>query len=149
MVDRVVLLDAGPIGLATNPKLSPQSLECAEWLHQLMIGGVQVMIPEIADYEVRRELLRAKKNRGLRKLDDLCGLADYLPINTAGIRCATQFWTDLRQQGRPTADDFSLDADMILAGQALTLGIDVVVATTNLAHLSRVVPAKHWHDIVL
>jgi hypothetical protein len=37
---------------------------------------------------------------------------------------------------------------MVLAAQALTLGEpDVVVATTNIGHLSRFVPAELWQDI--
>jgi len=29
------------------------------------------VLPEIADYEVRRELIRAKKNKGIKRLDEL------------------------------------------------------------------------------
>jgi len=32
---------------------------------------IQVKIPEIADYEVRRELLRADKAKGIERLNDL------------------------------------------------------------------------------
>ena len=53
-MNRVILLDAGPIGLITNPKLSDESLACAKWLQMLIFSGSRVIIPEIADYEVRR-----------------------------------------------------------------------------------------------
>lgn len=37
---------------------------------------------------------------------------------------------------------------MILAAQSMTLGVpDVVIATTNVGHLSRFAPAELWHDI--
>ena len=37
---------------------------------------------------------------------------------------------------------------MILAAQAVTLGAeDVIIATTNVGHLSRFVPAALWPDI--
>jgi hypothetical protein len=39
-----------------------------------------VVIPEIADYEVRRELLRAGKDRGLGRLDALKAMLGYAPI---------------------------------------------------------------------
>jgi len=52
-----VLLDAGPLGMVTNPKSSSETEECKDWLASLVFKGVEVVIPEIVDYEVRRELL--------------------------------------------------------------------------------------------
>lgn len=150
MVTSVVLLDAGPIGMATNPKPSPKNLACNEWLFRLVDRGVRVVVPEIADYEVRRELLRGNKVKGLRQLDQLCELLEYLPITTDAMRHAAQFWADARQRGQPTAGDKTLDADVILAGQAATMNDpNVVVATTNVGHLSRFVAARLWEDIVV
>ena len=57
----VVALDAGPLGLVTNPKRSPESLACAQWLQALVAAGARVVLPEIADYEIRRELLRGRR----------------------------------------------------------------------------------------
>ncbi len=148
MVSHTVLLDAGPLGLVTNPRRSRQSVACAQWLQALVGHGSRVLVPEIADYEVRRELLRANKARGLARLDALAGLLEYLPLTTAAMRQAAVFWAQARQQGRPTADDKALDGDVILAAQAITLGAtDVVIATTNVGHLSRFVPAALWPDI--
>jgi predicted nucleic acid-binding protein len=97
-----------------------------------------VVIPEIADYEVRRELLRARKVAGVERLDALAALLEYLPITTVAMRQAAEFWATTRQQGQPTAGDKTIDGDMILAAQAVTLGTaNVVVATTNVDHLSR------------
>jgi predicted nucleic acid-binding protein len=105
-------------------------------------------VPEIADYEVRRELLRANKTRGLARLDALTSLLEYLPLTTAAMRQAAVFWAQAWQQGRPTADDKALDGDVILAAQAMTFGAtDVVIATTNVGHLSRFAPAALWPDI--
>ena len=78
MVSSVVLLDAGPLGLATNPKNSPQASQCTQWLQSVVSSRARVIVPEIADYEVRRELLRANKQRGLERLDELIGLLEYL-----------------------------------------------------------------------
>jgi len=55
----IVLLDAGPLGLVTNPHATVESQRCKRWLVDLLNHGVRVLVPEIADYEVRRELLRA------------------------------------------------------------------------------------------
>lgn len=87
----VVALDAGPLGLVTNPKRSPESLACAQWLQALVAAGARVVLPEIADYEVRRELVRGRRQQGLRRLDGLVELVEYLPLTTAAMRQAAVF----------------------------------------------------------
>lgn len=149
-MSRVVVLDAGPIGLVTNPKLSPESTLCTRWLQTLITSNIRVIIPEIADYEVRRELLRANKVRGIARLDELANSIEYLPITTAAMRQAARFWAQARQQGQPTAGDKTIDSDMILAAQAMTLDVvDVVIGTTNVGHLSRFAIADLWQNINL
>ena len=57
-------------------------------------------------------------------------------------------WADVRRRGQPTADSKALDADVILAAQARRMtAAEVVVATTNVRHLSRLVDAKLWQDV--
>ncbi|AFY61416.1 type II toxin-antitoxin system VapC family toxin [Synechococcus sp. PCC 6312] len=115
-----------------------------------MISGTTVIIPEIADYELRRELLRANKEEGLKRLDELIKLVEYLPICTLAMRQAAQLWAQARQQGQPTAHDKNIDADMILIAQAKTLSArNVVIATTNVRHLSRFINAEIWPNILL
>jgi predicted nucleic acid-binding protein len=136
------------LGLVTNPKRSPQNLQCAQWLQRLIAAGDRIILPEIADYEVRRELLRGNKSRGLAQLDKLAQLLEYLPLNTVAMRQAAAFWASARQQGRPTASDHSIDADAILAAQAVTLGVaNAVIATTNVSHLARFAPAQLWNQL--
>ena len=123
------LLDAGPLGMITNPRSSPESEECKNWLTSTASGGAEVIVPEIADYEVRRELLRAGKAEGIR---------------------AAEFWAPARNMGRQSATDASLDADMILAAQATILGAnggDAVIATTNVRHLALFASARIWREI--
>lgn len=145
-----VLLDAGPLGLVTNPRLSPQAVACARWLQSIVDGGSRVLVPEIADYEVRRELLRAGRLRGVERLDALAGRLEYLPLTTAAMRQAAVFWAEARRQGQPTAEDRALDGDVILAAQAVTLGEpDAVVATTNVGHLARFVTAELWQNVAV
>ena len=146
---QVVLLDAGPLGLVSNPRYSPQNHACAQWLQAILSAGVRVMVPEIADYEIRRELLRAGKTRGIAKLDAIANWLEYLPISTPAMRRAAELWARARQQGQPTASDASLDADMILIGQASTLGIpEAIIATTNVGHLAAFAPADLWQNIL-
>ncbi len=146
----VILLDAGPLGLITNPRASQEARECNQWLEALSLKEIQVKIPEIADYEVRRELLRADKFKGIERLNDLQKYLDYVPLTTQTILKAAQFWAQMRKQGRPTADDKALDGDVILAAQAILIqneGHEVIIATTNVGHLSRLAQAKTWREI--
>jgi predicted nucleic acid-binding protein len=147
-VNRVIILDSGPLGLITNPNQSPESLACAQWLQNHLTAGSRVIIPEISDYEVRRELLRANKSKGITRLDDLAKIIEYLPLTTVAMRQAAQLWAQARQQGQPTASDKTIDGDMILVSQAITLEVsDIVIATTNIGHLSRFITAELWRNI--
>ncbi len=57
--------------LISQPNAEKVNAEAVEWLGALLSAGISVLIPEIADYEVRRELLRAGRTRGVRRLDEL------------------------------------------------------------------------------
>ncbi len=149
-MSRIVLLDSAPLGLISNPKVSPETQACRAWVKTLVAAGIVVVVPEIADYEVRRELLRARKTGGVARLDLVKASLDYAPITTAAMLKAAELWARARQMGRPTASDHALDGDMILAAQASVLaddGHDVTVATTNISHLAIFIPAQHWRDI--
>jgi predicted nucleic acid-binding protein len=112
---------------------------------------VSLYVPEIADYELRRELLRLDLTRALVRLDALKSTIGYLPITTAAMMKAAEFWASARKTGKPTADSKALDADVILAAQAVLLtgpdSDEPVVATTNVGHLSRFIDARRWQDI--
>lgn len=145
----VVILDAGPLSLVTHPKGRGEAAECLEWLLTIQARGFTVAVPEIADYEVRRELLRANKMRAIAKLDELKVAPDvlFLPITSAAMLEAARLWADARNNGLATADDKALDADVILAAQARLLGAHALVATNNVGHLGRYVNAKRWQEI--
>jgi predicted nucleic acid-binding protein len=148
--DRTILLDAGPLGMVTNPRRNATTVACAQWMQSHLSAGSKVYLPEIADYEIRRELMRAERTRGLASLDQLAEVIEYLPISTAAMREAARLWALARQQGRPTSHDRTIDADMILVGQALSLKAPrVVIATTNVGHLARFIDAQVWSDITV
>ena len=66
------------------------------------------------------------------------------------MRKAAELWADARRKGVTTADDKEIDADVILAAQAILfcgLNDELTVATYNARHLSRYVNAHHWKDI--
>jgi PIN domain-containing protein len=136
--------------MITNPRSSPENEACKDWLARVAYKGAEVVIPEIADYEVRRELLRAGKERGLGRLDALKGILGYAPITTPVMLKAAEFWAAARKMGRQSADDASLDADMILVAQARVLdreGDEAVIATTNVRHLALFASARVWREI--
>jgi predicted nucleic acid-binding protein len=142
----VIALDASPLSLLCHPdtRLSVVA-EINLWLEARLLAGATVYVPEIADYEVRRELIRAGKRRSLRKLDVLIDQTAYLPLDTAAMRRAAELWAQARNLGTPTALPEALDADVILAAQAERAG--AIVATENVSHLARFVGARHWRDI--
>lgn len=148
-MSRVVVLDSGPLGLLSHPRGGPAAVRARAWAAALAEQGVRLVVPEIADYELRRELVRAGKTAGVARLDALGQTLGYAAITTTAMRLAADLWADARSQGRPTAPPEALDADVILAAQSLSLAPsdDVVVATTNPGHLARYVTASEWHRI--
>jgi predicted nucleic acid-binding protein len=145
---RAVLLDSGPLGILTAPPQKPSTRACSLWLGSLIAAGHRVIVPEITDYELRRELLRVRKAASIKRLDALAQGTEYLPLSTAAMLRAAELWAQARQQGQPTAGDNTIDIDMILVAQALTLGVaDVVIASTNVGHLGRFVRAENWQNI--
>ena len=137
---RLVFPDAGPLGLLTRSPRIPEAAACYAWLRARLAAGSRMLLPEIADYEVRRELLRLNARTALRRLDALHNETLYLPLTTPVMRRAAELWAQMRQRGTPTADPRALDGDVILAAQALSAlqpGDTLVVATTNVGHHGR------------
>ncbi len=146
-MSRFILLDSGPLGRLSHPR---NSTEIDQWALRQGRNGVIVTIPETIDYEVRRELLRAGKQRGLRRLDVLKNTLYYQPLTTETMLKAAEYWSQGRRQGRPTATPEALDVDVVLAAQAWVLsnvGRQVVVATDNPGHLSLFVTAVDWQQM--
>jgi predicted nucleic acid-binding protein len=147
---KIILLDSTPVGLITNPKSTSLAIECQQWLQSLFNREYHVILPEIIDYEIRRELLRANRLKGIRRLNLLKSELIYLPITTEVMLKAAELWAQVRQEGKPTADNKALDGDVILAAQATLIGSEEhpsIVATSNAKHLSLFVDAKNWQDI--
>jgi hypothetical protein len=147
----IVLVDTGPLGLVTNPRATAHNVACRLWATSLASAGIRVLVPEIADYELRRELIRVHRQRGIAYLDRLGATGGYVPLTTVALRRAAPLWAQARQIGTPTAPDLALDGDVILAAQALVLAVQeadqVVIATTNPGHLQRFAPAEEWSHV--
>jgi predicted nucleic acid-binding protein len=149
-MSKLILLDSGPLGIISNPSQSQTVVTCREWAQRHLERENVIVVPEIADYEVRRELLRADKASGIQRLDLIKTTFAYMPITTAVMLRAAQFWAQARKTGKPTADNAAIDADVILAAQAAILideGSDAVIATSNPRHLALFAPAVEWENI--
>jgi predicted nucleic acid-binding protein len=151
-LNRVIALDTGPLGLLTNPKKTPEVIAATHWAISIMAAGNRLVVPAIADFEVRRELVRAGKARAIAQRDAFLAARHdrFLSVTDSALRLAAKLWAQARNAGTPTADPKELDADVIIAAQAPDLGVpaaDLIVATTNVAHLSRFVTAELWSNI--
>jgi hypothetical protein len=63
---------------------------------------------------------------------------------------AAELWAEARSRGMPTAGPRALDADAILAAQALLAagpGDVVMIASDNVGHLDQFLVAQPWDKI--
>lgn len=149
---RAIVLDSTPLGLLTHRRGIAAADQCRQWLAGHATRGARAVVCEIVDYELRRELLRARKTSSVARLDELLTHPDfeYVPLTTASMRLAAQLWSQLRQQGIATAERHALDIEVILAAQTRSLAFppgEIVVATGNVAHLGRLVRADLWTSV--
>jgi len=150
---QLVVLDATPLGLVTGSARQPEVQAINLWVDALLAGGHRLVVPAVADYEVRRELERLGRDRSLARLEAFYAVDPdrYLPLTDPALRLAAKLWAQARNRGTPTADPKSLDCDVLIAAQALTLpaaGAQLVVATSNVGHLAQFVPAALWTEIL-
>jgi predicted nucleic acid-binding protein len=147
-----VFLDSTPLWLSCKSPGVKQADACRSWLSALEAGGTQIVIPEIVDYEVRRELVRSRATAGLVRLGGLLARFPLLLLDRDAMLLAADFWALVRQAGLPKGSDEDLDIDAILAAQALTAigsGNIATVATGNVKHLGRFpgIDAREWNQI--
>jgi predicted nucleic acid-binding protein len=147
-VKEVIVLDAGPLGLLCNPNRSDSTDALRSWVDSLRLAGRRIVVPEIADYEIRRELIRNQSRRALAWLNFYGYQLEFVPLQSSTFRLAAELWAQVRNSGLTTAPDSALDCDVLLAALALSLGVPAIIATTNVAHLSRFVTADLWQNIV-
>jgi predicted nucleic acid-binding protein len=153
----VIILDSGPLSNSVVPLVKPRqtpspSQICRLWLSDCEKAGATLIVPAIAYYETLRELECRQATAKLARLKAFSFLLPdrFVPLTTAHLEDAAGMWGSARRHGRPTASDDALDADVILAAQALSLGLrfsDFIIATTNPGHLSQFVPCDMWSNI--
>ena len=148
----VVIIDSGVLFTLISTSKVKEVTDCQDWFYYLLSRSALVVTSAICNYEVKRELIRRKKVPELDNLNQLKTLIDFLPVDEPTLELAAELWAEARNKGLPTADDLSLDADVIICAQYKLLseaypGRYVVIATTNVKHLSRFTEAKEWQEI--
>lgn len=69
----VVLVDSTPLGQITHPNIKP---EIRNWLQNLNEQNISLLIPEIVDYELRRQLLLNNREKSISRLDAFIKIID-------------------------------------------------------------------------
>jgi predicted nucleic acid-binding protein len=148
----IVILDSGVLHTLISTSKVKEVTDCQDWFYYLLSRSALVVTSAICNYEVKRELIRRKKVQEINNLNQLKTLIDLIPVDEPALELAAKLWAEARNKGLPTADDLSLDADVIICAQYKLLaeeypGRYVVIATTNVKHLSRFTEAKEWQEI--
>lgn len=131
-----LILDTGILGQVVHPR---KHREVRQWLADAVLEH-DVLVSEVCDYELRRELIRIGASRSLAHLDELGRELRYLPVTTSTWRSAARLWAVLRGAGRPTTSAAGLDGDVLLAAQARAE--DAVILTTNPDHFGMIADAR-------
>lgn len=121
-------MDTTPLGLLTQKNTVPEAEACRAWYRALLNVGCLFFVPEIADYELRREFLRHGNDGAVNGLQVFNSAVPgrYLPFTTPAVRLAAELWAKVRNQGRTTAPPEALDADVFAAAQAVLLNPSAV-----------------------
>ena len=141
----IVVLDSGPLGIITSPnRVARETQAMLVWEQKMLLAGHFLLVPAIADYELRREHLRRGADRSIAELDRFVNAVEgrYLELTDSALKIAAQFWAETRNAGLPTADLRELDCDIVIAAQVDDLSLpadDLIVATGNIRHIARLV----------
>lgn len=158
----IVFIDTNILGLISNENTSfDEAQQCKKWFSILLIRSVRVVTSDLCNYEEMRGLLSSsilKKEvaPGIKSLESLKadGFLEFLPVSTEALDLAAKLWARASTSGQTTRDEKDIDIDIIISAQYQLLkdefpGQQVIVATTNLKHLSIFCEAAHWRDIKL
>ena len=97
-----LFLDTGVLGMVTHPRAATLNAACLNWLEGCIGAGSTICVPEIADYELHRELIRLD-SKSLQRLDELESVVgECVPLSTPAMREAADLWAQMRKQGTPT-----------------------------------------------
>jgi predicted nucleic acid-binding protein len=147
-----LLLDSNILARFVRPEIDENRPVAEAILRLLNDPDVEIFVPEIIDYELRRKLLHlaTQRHQGRKWARDALTLLDklavtgYLPLTTDTMKLAADLWAQTRVQGRQRCHEDSLDIDIILAAQAKQVGGQVV--TMNEKHFRGLVQVFDWRS---
>jgi hypothetical protein len=141
----IVILDSGILDLLVTPideelpkdeKMLMEIYQCTEWFYRLLSRGAYIIVSDICDYEVRRELIRIR-SKSVLELDKLRSLIEFQEITFATLEKAAELWAEARFISQPNKIKENIDIDCILTAQWYLLkekypGRQVIIATKNI-----------------
>lgn len=136
-----LLLDTSVLGRVCHPR---KHLDVRAWFLRAALDH-EMLLSEVADYELRRELIRIGSKRSIQRLDELTREIQYVPMTTATWRTAARLWAEQRNAGRLIGS--GLDADLLIATQAREEAAAVV--TLNVKHFTGLVDVFSWESVPL
>ena len=134
-----LLLDTNTLTELCHPH---RGLRVRRWFEAMHVRHT-VFLSGVAEYELRRELVRNHSVRALDALENLAERLPYVPMDRPMWKCAAVVWADQVAKGRMPAQGIS--GDTLLAAQALV--VRAVVITENLKHFEGIVLAMSWTDV--
>ena len=99
-MSQVLFLDSGPLSLITHPQRSAEVLGVTECLSRRLLSGSRMIVPAIVYYDLKRQLLRAKKTVSIGRLDVFINATPgrYLPLSDETLPLAAELWAKSRQE---------------------------------------------------
>jgi predicted nucleic acid-binding protein len=115
-----------------------------EWFRSLLLSGadsLEILISVLADYELRRVLIRRGANASLARLDDLTRSIRYIPVTAENVRRAAEISARLAADGQHVSD-----VDSLMAAQAIAEGAVLVTSDRSLQKVPGLT-AKDWSEL--
>lgn len=152
---KYLVLDSGVVSKLCNPN-GEQSGPVEQCLVRSIArfgGDLEIILPAVVLYEVRRGFLRGVdinkiRQESLERLDSIGTVHGVEPLGRDIAETGARFWADARQKGKPTsqtASDDKLDCDVLVAAYAAVLNGDLL--TENVKHMVRYVGSSfHWEQ---
>lgn len=120
-----------------------------DWYRSLTATDVVVVVPEVADYEVRRELILARLELSLARLAAVRAAARFEPITSEIMLAAARIWAEAKSHraahGGEGATGWRRHPPRHRSNARK--GRAVMIATTNVRYLAQFADARLWSEI--